>query len=448
MDARSAAPCHRLWTAVAAVVVVATIASAEEAPPSPPTFQPGELSIGEPIALPFGSGSAGAATPPVGPPPGDDPRSTQPPAAAGSTVPGSGWLGLAVAESPVPGRWRVEEVAADGPAARAGITVGDELRAVNGVPLAGTDDVAQTLTTIAAGQDVRVAVARNDRVTDLVLRAEQRPAPRGSESQRFPQQPAADVTDSAAVPPGPAAAPAAAPVPAVQAPAAAASADADVTRSQWQEAPGRVSEPATGSRFAPRPAFDAPAHSVATPAPAAVTRSSAATAVAAPAVATGSGRTALGVRTVPIDPVTQARFHLPEPSGAYVIGVVHDLPAARAGVPPGSVIVAIGGQPVRSPVELTRMVTSGPVDKPVTVQFVLPGGESKRADVVLQALDAPLERALAGDGLSATSAPAFEPAPRRAERPILDGGAIRSEIRFLRGRLERLEKLLDAAPGP
>jgi membrane-associated protease RseP (regulator of RpoE activity) len=108
------------------------------------------------------------------------------------------------------------------------------------------------------------------------------------------------------------------------------------------------------------------------------------------------GRTALGVRTLPVDPSIQARFNLPEPAGALVIGVVHDLPASKAGVPPGSVIVALDNQPVRSPSELTRLVTGGPVGKPVTLQYILPGGEQRKADVSLQSLEVPLERALVG----------------------------------------------------
>lgn len=108
------------------------------------------------------------------------------------------------------------------------------------------------------------------------------------------------------------------------------------------------------------------------------------------------GRTALGVRTLPVDPVIQARFNLPEPAGALVIGVVHDLPASKAGVPPGSVIVSLDDRPVRSPGELTRLVTGGPVGRPVTLHYILPGGEQRRAEVSLQSLEVPLERALVG----------------------------------------------------
>jgi len=158
------------------------------------------------------------------------------------------------------------------------------------------------------------------------------------------------------------------------------------------------------------------------------------------------GRTALGVRTVPIDPALQARFSLPEPVGAYVIGVVQDLPASRAGVPPGSVIVAINDRPVRSPVELTQLVTSSPIGRPVTVQFILPGGESKRADVVLQPLSAPLEQALTGEPTT-TTVPTLEPGPvpQRVERVSGESeqATVLDEVRGLRQRLERLERRLE-----
>lgn len=129
-----------------------------------------------------------------------------------------------------------------------------------------------------------------------------------------------------------------------------------------------------------------------------------------------------------------------------MIGVVQDLPASRAGVPPGSVIVALDNRPVRSPGELTQLVTSSPVDRPVTVQFVLPGGEAKRADVVLQPLSAPLQQALTGEPV-ATAVPTLEPGPvpQRVERTSgeREQATALDEVRGLRQRLERLERRLE-----
>jgi membrane-associated protease RseP (regulator of RpoE activity) len=158
---------------------------------------------------------------------------------------------------------------------------------------------------------------------------------------------------------------------------------------------------------------------------------------------------------MPIDPAMQSRFRLPAPHGAYVIGVVQDLPAARAGLPPGSVIVALDERPVGSPDELTRLVTSGPVGRPVSLEYVLPGGEAKKADVVLQPLERPLEQVLVGPEpvpatptlLPSPSAPPSAPAeafPYRSNRPV-DAAtleATRAEIRRLRARLDELDRLV------
>jgi membrane-associated protease RseP (regulator of RpoE activity) len=142
----------------------------------------------------------------------------------------------------------------------------------------------------------------------------------------------------------------------------------------------------------------------------------------------------------------QARFRLPAASGAYVLGVVQDLPASKAGVPPGSIIVALGDQPVRSPADLTKLVTGGPVGRPVSLEYVLPGGEERRADVVLQPLELPLQRALVGP--EPTAVPTLQRAERpvtaaSAVEPIADADAVRQEVRFLRQRLERLERWLE-----
>jgi hypothetical protein len=166
----------------------------------------------------------------------------------------------------------------------------------------------------------------------------------------------------------------------------------------------------------------------------------------------GRGRTALGVRTVPIDPGIQERFRLSEASGAYVIGVVGDLPASKAGVPPGSVIVALGDRPVRSPAELTRLVTSGPVGRPVSLQYVLPGGTPRRAEVVLQTLEQPLEAALVGPSEPTPAAvPSLQPQPAAtiAQRPSRSNPeatitALEGELLRLRARVEAVERQLEA----
>ena len=409
---------------VAAMVASGMCLAEETATAQPATpFIPSDISIGEPIALPVIPPTAAAPVRPA-----DLPGAPRP----ATGVPGSGWLGVTVAESNVPGRWQIDEVVAGGPAARAGILVGDELRAVNGLTLESLEEASQAVTSIAAGQKVKIAVARADRLSDLVLVAEPRPAspapPRG-----WPTNDGGPV-QAAVAPPPPVVHPPVAtsvivqpPAPEGVPPAAAAFAAApqpfapSVPQPAAPPSPGPSSFVAAGPTGPPQPL---------------------ATADRSPQ---GRGRTALGVRTLPIDPGIQARFNLPEASGAYVIGVVQDLPASKAGVPPGSVIVALDNRPVRSPVELTQLVTSGPIDRPVTVQFVLPGGESKQAEVKLQALEAPLERVLVGDA-AASPVPTPAPALRSAQRPSTSDASppLVEQIRLLRARLERLERRLQS----
>ncbi|MGB8855031.1 MAG: PDZ domain-containing protein [Pirellulales bacterium] len=408
----------RVLTAVVAATVFGSDVSgpimADDRPPA--AFTPADISIGEPISLPV--------TPPTEPSVAD---AVPPPRPATKAVPGSGWLGITVAESAVPGRWRIDDVVAGGPAAQAGVAVGDELRAVNGITLKSLEEASQAVTSIASGQEVRIAVARVDQVHDLTLVAEPRPvAVAGREWQG---------KESGA------AAPAAA-VPLPQTQTAAPPVTPSQPTSDLLPPPGAAAFAAAPQPFGaagpvtpPLPVPGPTAFAPVVPAPAAEPGPG------SDHAAVARGRTALGVRTLPIDPGIQARFNLPDASGAYVIGVVQDLPASKAGVPPGSVIVALDNRPVRSPVELTQLVTSGPVDRPVTVQFVLPGGEAKRAEVVLQPLEVPLERALLGPTPSGVTSP---PTLRTAEKPAVADATppLIEEIRFLRARLERLERRL------
>jgi S1-C subfamily serine protease len=90
----------------------------------------------------------------------------QPAAAAGT-----GWLGLAVDDTLLTGRLVVVEVAADSPAATAGVRQQDVLLAINGAHVQTADEMAAALAAIAPGQRVNVAVGRDSRVDDLVLTA-------------------------------------------------------------------------------------------------------------------------------------------------------------------------------------------------------------------------------------------------------------------------------------
>lgn len=339
--------------ACGAVIAMPDAPAADEPPADSvsPRFQPGEISIGEPLHLPARPRMAAPADTPAFEAPRARPdATTQAPPTAGN-----GWIGLTVDDKVVTGRLVVVDVAAAGPADQVGIRLQDHLLAIDGVPLRSADQLAAALAAIAPGSTVKVAVGRGDQIDEIAIEAVARPA----------KPPARE----------------------------------------WQKAePGRP----TVAREAPRPAVApeaAPApRPFATPRTPLTSTPSVATPTLSPpavpqpvAAAAAKGRTALGVRTMPVDQAVAERFKLTQPSGALVIGVVHDLPASKAGVPPGSVIVALDNQPVRSPNELTHLVTHGPIGRPVTLQYILPGGEQRRAEVSLQSLEVPLERALVGE---------------------------------------------------
>lgn len=403
-----------IWIVIAAAMLGRSAAFATESAgtvTSGSTFQPEDISIGSPIALPFAKPSAHPTT------------GRNDPAVTAAVAGPAGWLGMSVAESSVPGRWAIVEVVPGGPAATAGIASGDELRGVNGRIVASADDVSQALTAITAGQRVQLTVARADQIRDVETVAVPRAgvadaATGGREWQSSAAAPPPDATMPP--PPGPATVSVLTnPAPAVPAPASAFAPPASTPPAIPQPRPATI------------PADSATVPSFATP--------------------TARGRTALGVRTVPIDRAIQERFRLPDGAGAYVIGVVGDLPASKAGIPPGSVIVSLADRPVRSPHELTQLVATGPTNRPVPVQYVLPGGTARRADVVLQSLELPLEQALVGDAVlqPATAPPTLEPGPtartaRRPETPVAsEAGEIRREMGRLRSLLDALERRLD-----
>jgi membrane-associated protease RseP (regulator of RpoE activity) len=399
-----------IWIVIAAAMVGRSAAFATESNAtvtSGSTFQPEDISIGSPIALPFAKPSA---QPTAG---------RNEPAVSAAVAGPAGWLGMSVAESSVPGRWTIVEVVPGGPAATAGIASGDELRGVNGRLVASADDVSQALTAITAGQRVQLTVARADQIRDVETVAVPRAgAAEAATGGREWQSSAAAPPPDATTPPPP--------------------------------GPATVSVLTNPAPTVPASAFAPPASTPpAIPPPATIAADSAT--VPSVATPTARGRTALGVRTVPIDRAIQERFRLPDGAGAYVIGVVGDLPASKAGIPPGSVIVSLADRPVRSPHELTQLVATGPTNRPVPVQYVLPGGTARRADVVLQSLELPLEQALVGDAVlqPATAPPTLEPGPtartaRRPETPVAsEAGEIRREMGRLRSLLDALERRLD-----
>lgn len=337
--------------------------------------------------------------------------------ASAADEPGRGWLGIAVDDSLVPGRLVVVEVDAAGPARDAGLKLQDMVLAVNGEPTIDAERFAAAVAAIAPGDDVLLAVGRGGKVDEIRLKAgTATPAsvePQGGPKTVDPKQ----VEPDAAVPQAP---PAPreldarsepggftvdTPVPPAAAPPIAqpAQASADDARPLSRFGPPTTrSLPTEPDRQEPAPSTDNPS--------------------------AGPVKTALGVRSVPVDPQVQAIYKLPEPTGALVVGVIDDMPASRAGLPSGSVIVALDKRPVRSPVDLTRLVAESPVGRPVRLDFILPGGEPRAAEVSLVALETDATTTGAGPS-NRTPAPASVP---------LD-----NEIRRLRAEIERLARQLD-----
>ena len=355
-----------------------------------------------------------------------------------------GWLGLAIDDSLVPGRLVVVEVDDGGPASKAGIRLQDMVLAIDGEPTLDADRFAAAIATIGPAEKVRFSIARGGTVEELTLVATEAPA----EAARLDRSPApiadgltpttesafgrppSDLPASAAPPsssPTGASAVAGAPVavvppfpssPTFSDPRPAGSPPTDPrpagSPDPWQGSTG--SDPAAASDRAA--AFERPPERP-------LERPPAVDGSAAFVRDAGRGKTALGVRTIPVDPVVQARYSLSEPTGALVVGLVDDLPASRAGLPTGSVIVAFDRQPVRSPTELTKLVSEGPTDRPVKLEYILPGGESRAAEVSL------------------VSVPSVAVPTQLEPTPSARANGLGVEIRELRRTIESLTKRLD-----
>ncbi len=86
----------------------------------------------------------------------------------------------------------------------------------------------------------------------------------------------------------------------------------------------------------------------------------------------GRARPKLGASIA--DAASQARKHpgIPE-SGAYVGQVRPNSPAERAGLRPGDVIVALGGQPVSRAADVHRLLPEMPQGRQVSLAYVRDG---------------------------------------------------------------------------
>ncbi len=372
----------------------------------------------------------------------------------------SGWLGLIVDDSIITGRLVIVKVSDPSPAMQAGIQAQDVLLAIDGEPVQTADQLAAVLAAIPPDKQVRALIGRTEGVNEVTMTARTRPpksrtpdqvplpqsvdssglSALGNEASRFTQQPTQKTGSNIEVPP-----------PSVTVPPPSVTVPPPIASTQ-----PRQSNTNQSSRFStPTKAQPAPASQA--------VRSQAPVLEQPPAIKPSGrtspdvyqGRTALGVRTLPIDLATQTRYRLPSQTGAYVFGVVQSLPASNAGLPPGSVIVAFGNRPVRSPDELNRFVRTTAPGTLVSLEYVLPGGQSRQTNVALQSIDPALEQALIGvpskDSPSGTqtvrrrlsepesSKPLQNKSESTAEKPIL----LETEIQLLREEIMRLRIRID-----
>ena len=451
-----------------------------------------DIAVGEPLQIPLTSANrpttASAVTPPARdgdtlppePPPAESaapaslPPATPTPhdetvAADGAdnrraasanptSKPTTGWLGLTVDDSLVTGRLVIVEVADPSPAQTVGIRPQDVLLAIDGQPVQTADQLAALLSAISPQKDVRALIGKTDGVTEVTMTAVTRP--NASRSPATVELPAGVNTPAPTAsrfsrPPGSTPQPEAAPAPAFEpepvaagVPNATASPRSRFARTDNPSAPARLPQPQASS--VPASGTTLPAARPQSPLrPAPLTQAAITPSVRD--VQAGTGRPALGIRTIPIDPTTQSRYQLPEPRGAYVLGVVQDLPAFEAGLPPGSVIIAFDDRPVGSPDDLRRLVTGSQPGRIVAVQYVLPGGQARQTDIELKAIDPALEEALVG--IPNESPTVATGASQTAQRPLTPPPAttaaevslhhkvdlLRAEVGRLRERVERLE---------
>lgn len=83
----------------------------------------------------------------------------------------------------------------------------------------------------------------------------------------------------------------------------------------------------------------------------------------------------LGVQVQPMTPELRQHFKAPADRGLLVTRVEPDRPAARAGVHVGDVIIAAGGEPVREPFDLVKIVGRVPAGDTLELRVVRDQGQ-------------------------------------------------------------------------
>jgi predicted metalloprotease with PDZ domain len=88
-----------------------------------------------------------------------------------------GWLGTDGEKNAEPAGYRLTKVYADGPAAKAGLQVGDILVAMNGISYASTDEMKKAKQSLVPGSKATYTVVRDGKKQEVEVTLGQIPAP-------------------------------------------------------------------------------------------------------------------------------------------------------------------------------------------------------------------------------------------------------------------------------
>jgi membrane-associated protease RseP (regulator of RpoE activity) len=322
------------------------------------------------------------------------------PTARGDGTPAAGggaWIGVTV--QALSGGWRerenywargvmVAEVAAGGPAARAGITAGDVIESIDSRPLSGPADVSTAEGGMTPGRSVQVVVARSGGRMIKIFSIEPDPLPAAPGDVPTPPAPG---TDAAAAALGAAGAGAAAATGAGATTSATAPAGAGgpVDRSGEPDIPSTM---ASGSAAVSAAAVAL--GSTAALGAAAVYDTSA----GAKATQANPSAAELGVRCENLSFDLAEALGATEGQGVLVLTVTAGSRADKAGIRPGDVISWVGGKPVMDLEHLDSAVAAangtvavvtrrGGTTRNVMVEFEEDGGTPpSQSDPLVKAL--------------------------------------------------------------
>ncbi len=304
-----------------------------------------------------------------------------------------GYLGILANESAPLGRGvTLVDVLPGGPAAVAGLQVGDLVTSIDGRGVHSLDDMAALLASRAVGERLAFVAIRGVDALRIDVTLTKRPPP---DARRFPTF--GRLGDAAGA-----------------------------------ETPVEIASPVPQ----PTPTIVAPAPMPELPAPLPAPTSPSPSGAQEPA-ATDLPRTGLlGIRAVEVTPELALAMNLPEPKGAMIVEVRPQSPAALAGVPVGAVITSAMGRPVTTPAELAAAVRGLGDGAELKLSYTRFGQSTEKSI-----------RLAAPAATPATSPIANEPLLPAAPKSVAEENAqLRKQVEQLEARLKELEAARASQP--